>query len=285
MSRQLIERDGAAASDEAPSPPRTDHAPGARIEGRRTIVEGRSMFARVNRRPIDPSVPPIVLVHGLMVAGTSLRPLMRRLAPDWHVAAPDLPGFGASDKPDESLDITQLAQALGAWMDASGYDRVVLVGTSLGTQIAAEYAAARPDRIAGLVLIGPVMDPAARSVPRSMMRWLLELPQELSQLPIMVRDYVRGGLRRADATFRMMLDFRIEERLRSLTMPVLVLRGGWDPIVPDDWARSATALLADGRYRSLPRQAHAAAYTAPDDVADAIDTFMRVAVLERKEQP
>jgi 2-hydroxy-6-oxonona-2,4-dienedioate hydrolase len=248
------------------------------LDGRRTRVDGHSIFARIGRTEPSSAAPAVIFVPGLMVAGAFLRPAMLRLAEDYHVAAPDLPGFGASDKPDRTLTIPELADALGGWLDAQGYERAVLVGCSLGTQIVAELAAKRPEPVAGVVLLGPVMDPAARSTPKALLRWSLELPLELSQMPVMARDYARGGMGRAISTFREMLHFPIEERLPEITAPTLVLRGGWDAIVSDGWAREATAMLPDGRYRVLPRRGHSANYTAPDDFATAVRGFLRVSV-------
>lgn len=199
---------------------------------------------------------------------------MLRLAPDRPVAAPDLPGFGASDKPDHALTVPELADALGAWLDGEGYESAVLIGCSFGTQIVAELAARRPDPVAATVLLAPVMDPDARSIPKALLRWSMELPHEVHQMPITVRDFARGGLPRAVETFRMMLDFPIEERVRQMPMPTLVLRGERDRIVGEDWARRVADLLPDGRYGVLPGARHAANYSSPDEFAAAVRRFL-----------
>jgi 2-hydroxy-6-oxonona-2,4-dienedioate hydrolase len=246
----------------------------ARLVERRTDVDGVSMFALVSERTPRPGEAPLVFVQGLMVASDFLRPMLVRMGTDHVVAGPDLPGFGKSDKPGDPLDIPALAQALEGWIDAQRYARVCLVGCSLGTQIAVDLAARRPELVERLALIGPVMAPRLRSVPRALLRWQLQLPMELTQMPITVRDFARGGLRRAVATFRTMLTYRMEDRIPALTMPTLVVRGGLDPLVPQDWAAQVAAALPDGRLRVLTGHGHSVNFTAPDALAEALRGFL-----------
>jgi 2-hydroxy-6-oxonona-2,4-dienedioate hydrolase len=254
-----------------------------RLVGRRTIVDDVAIFALQSAdasralQSADASRPdaaPLVFVHGLMVASDFLRPTLVRMARDHPVAAPDLPGFGRSDKPREALGIPALATALGGWVAAQGYSRVTLVGCSLGTQVAVELAAQRPALVERLALVGPVMAPRLRSAPRALARWQLQLPMELTQMPITVRDFVRGGLGRAIATFDAMLAYPIEDRLPALSMPTLVVRGGLDPIVPQDWAAEVAAALPDGRLRVLSGHGHSVNFTAPDPLAEALRGFL-----------
>src|SRR4051794_17150643 len=83
---------------------------------------------------------PVVLVHGLGVSSRYMVPIARHLAPDLQVFAPDLPGFGWSDKPGHVLTIRQLADALAAWMSAAGLRRAMFIGNSLGCEILVELA-------------------------------------------------------------------------------------------------------------------------------------------------
>ena len=55
---------------------------------------------------------PVVLVHGLGVSADYMLPTLVQLASDFNVWAPELPGFGKSDKPAHVLDIHELADIL-----------------------------------------------------------------------------------------------------------------------------------------------------------------------------
>src|SRR3546814_13579827 len=92
-----------------------------------------------------------------------MAPLIAKLAPDFDVYAPDLPGFGKSWKPRKVLGITALADALAAWMAQLGLPPSVLVGNSLGCNILVEFAPRHAKRVKCLVLQGPSLDPNARN--------------------------------------------------------------------------------------------------------------------------
>ncbi|HEY1404550.1 MAG TPA: alpha/beta fold hydrolase, partial [Pyrinomonadaceae bacterium] len=124
-----------------------------RIESRWITVGGLRIHARVSvNLPASACDVPVVLVHGLVVSSLYMLPTAERLATFFRVFAPDMPGFGKSDKPLRALDVPELADALVAWMDAAGLVQPVLVGNSLGCQVIANVAARNPHRVAGVVL-------------------------------------------------------------------------------------------------------------------------------------
>jgi pimeloyl-ACP methyl ester carboxylesterase len=100
----------------------------------------------------------VVMIHGSGPGVTSYanwRLVIPALAEDFHVVAPDMVGFGYSDRPagvDYSLD-TWADQTLGL-MDTLGIERANLVGNSFGGGIALRIATKHPDRIDKLVLMG-----------------------------------------------------------------------------------------------------------------------------------
>jgi 2-hydroxy-6-oxonona-2,4-dienedioate hydrolase len=238
----------------------------------RATVDGREMAARAWR---GDRTPPIVLVHGLVVSSRYMVPLAEHLAPAWEVWAPDLPGFGRSDKPRRALDIRELGRVLGAWMDATGLADAVLVGNSFGCQVVAETVLQRPDLARRLVLLGPTVDPALRSVPAQLRRWRQEQKTQTRALKrIQVRDYARAGIPRAVATFRHALADRIEDKLPLLDQPTLVCRGTRDPIVEQRWAEQVTALLPHGRLAVLPGATHAVNHEQPAQTARVIRLFL-----------
>ena len=72
---------------------------------------------------------------------------------------PDLPGFGRSEKPPHILTIAGMADALADWMRVVGLKRAVILGHSLGCQVAARFAARYPEMTLGVILVSPTMDP------------------------------------------------------------------------------------------------------------------------------
>ena len=239
-----------------------------------TVVNGLRMRARVSEGWVTCG-PPIVLVHGLVVSGRYMVPLLEELARSHAVYAPDLPGFGRSEGPAGALDVAGLADALAAWMRAAGLSGAVLVGNSMGCQVIAELVLRHPGLVDKVVLQGPTMDPRARSAPQQMWRLLLDTTREPPSLvAIEGLDLLRAGLARSWRTFRYALDDPIEERLPRVRVPALVVHGSRDGISPRYWAEEVARLLPDGRLVDLPGTPHAANYSAPAQFARAVRAFL-----------
>lgn len=143
-------------------------AAAAETGGERKEVEPSSRWARVDglwmhyRTAGEVAIatrPAVVLVHGLVVSSRYMVPTLKRLARDYRVYAPDLPGFGESEKLPDSLDVPRLSSALSAWMDAVGLKQAALVGNSMGCQVIVHLAARRPELVEQVVLQAPTMDP------------------------------------------------------------------------------------------------------------------------------
>jgi 2-hydroxy-6-oxonona-2,4-dienedioate hydrolase len=235
-----------------------------------------TIHARVSATPPRHPGPVLVLVHGLVISSLYMVPTAVRLAPLYPVYAPDLPGFGKSRKPDETLSIAALADALAAWLKALRLARVVLIGNSLGCQIIADFATRHASHLVAAVLAGPTMDRHARSAPRQIGRWLLDWTLERPSLALAhVRDYYEAGLLRALQTLRFALDDPIEEKLHCLAVPTLVVRGARDAIVPQRWTEEVTSRLPDGRLKVIPGAPHVVNYTTPLEFTRIVHGFLQ----------
>ena len=102
---------------------------------------------------------PVVLVPGWGCGAWIFHDILPHLAlSGFHAMAVELKGHGLSDKPDDKHEYTNDAMRdhLAEIVDALGLDRTHMIGHSMGAAIAAELAAAEPERISSLVLAGPV---------------------------------------------------------------------------------------------------------------------------------
>jgi pimeloyl-ACP methyl ester carboxylesterase len=239
----------------------------ARLESRWTVVAGRRIYARVATEPIVPLAaygPPLVLVHGLLISSRYMVPTARRLGAFCRVYVPDMPGFGQSDDPPETLAVPGLTDALVQWMDATGLERVAFLGNSFCCQVIADLAVRYPARVTRAILVGPTVDPHARTVHQQIGRWLLDTTREPPVMaPILLRDLVFGGFGRLLRTFRWALEDRIDQKLPAMGMPTLVVRGTADPIAPQRWCEEAARRLPCGRLIVIPGAAHAVNYNSP----------------------
>jgi 2-hydroxy-6-oxonona-2,4-dienedioate hydrolase len=238
-------------------------------------VEGLLMHARVAVDPAPSSALPLVLVHGIGVASRFMVPVAEALAPYHRVYAPDLPGFGKSEKTAGALSLAELTDALAGWTRAIRLESAAFLGNSFGCQIVVDLALRYTELVERLVLQGPTMDPQARTAWQQIARLLRNSRHEpLSHGLISAREYPRCGLRRLIKTFRYALDDRIEEKLPHARMPALVVRGSRDPIVPQRWAEEATQLLPMGRLAVIPGAPHTVVYDAPLDLARVVRPFL-----------
>jgi pimeloyl-ACP methyl ester carboxylesterase len=135
---------------------------------------------------------------------------------------------------------------------------VVLVGHSSGTQVAAMVAREVP--VTRLVLGSPTIDPAYRSVPRVVARWLIDGTREPSSLGRQeFPEWRQAGLRRIRVLLRSMLRHPLEDLVTGVTCPVTVVRGERDPMCTPAWAASLGDALV-----TVPGLPHAFPYQVPD---------------------
>jgi 2-hydroxy-6-oxonona-2,4-dienedioate hydrolase len=233
------------------------------------------MHARVGGEGI--SGTPVVLVHGMVISGRYMVPTAEELAPLCPVYAIDLPGYGDSVKPLTILALSELADALAAWMDAMRFSSAHLVANSFGCQVLAEFALRHARRVDRLVFQGPTVDPKARTLGKQLIRLLRNTPSEAGGLGwITIVDYVKAGMRRIRATMRMAIEDRIEDKLPRIAAPTLVVRGGNDPLVPQEWADEVVRRLPRGELRVLPGLGHTINYTAPKEFVGAMRPFLHL---------
>jgi pimeloyl-ACP methyl ester carboxylesterase len=117
--------------------------------------------------------PPIVLVHGLGDEADTWRGVLPALAARGRRAvAPDLPGFGRSDKPRRAYTLDFYTDTLLALLDVLGFAEVILAGHSLGAIICHWTALRAPERVARLVLVSGSLVAQARGLDLTTMAYL-----------------------------------------------------------------------------------------------------------------
>ncbi len=119
------------------------------------VVEGVSVHYQ---EAGDPNAPVMLLIHGFASSNLVWSKVLLELAEaGFRVIAPDLLGYGYSDKP-KQLDytITRQAQMISDLMQQLEIETAIVVGSSYGGAVAATIALDRPELVAKLVLVGAV---------------------------------------------------------------------------------------------------------------------------------
>ncbi len=96
---------------------------------------------------------PVLLLHGFAETSHMWLPLIAKLAPTHTVIAPDLRGYGDSEKPPTGYGKKAMAMDIHALMDSLGDRRIELVGHDIGLMVAYAYAAQYPDEVERIVLM------------------------------------------------------------------------------------------------------------------------------------
>ncbi|WP_245259370.1 alpha/beta hydrolase [Methylobacterium sp. 77] len=249
-----------------------------RLAARQIRVDGRMMHARVSVDVVPDDRLPVILVHGLGMSSRYMIPLARHLAPHFEVYAPDLPGFGLSEKPRRPLTVRELAEALATCMHAVGVKRAAFIGNSLGCEVLVELALTHPQLVDRLVLQGPTPDPEARNLVRQILGFFAIAPFERWSLAwVAFADYSRSGIRRYVLTLRSMVDNRIGEKALQVRQPTLVVWGTRDYIVPRAFVMKLAASLPQGRLAVIPGAAHGINYSHPEAFTAILLPFLLAA--------
>ena len=216
---------------------------------------------------------PFVLLHGIGMGRSVYIDFVSHL--DGRVIAMDLPGFGEAPEPERTLTMARHADLVAAWLRRERVTDAVIVGHSMGSQIAAELAARHPTLVTGLVLAGPTVDSASRSIRVQASLLLRDL---IGERPLVLwrgaREYLRGGphlLRKMRAT----IAHEPEDAYRRIGCPVLVLRGERDPMSTDEWCRSILDLIPGSRLDTIPDHGHGTLISDPGPAAEIVMDFRR----------
>lgn len=226
---------------------------------------------------------PVVLIHGSgpgVSAWANWRPVLPELARRFRVLAPDMLGFGFTERPAAirySLEIW--LEHLFALLDAEGLQQVHLVGNSFGGAIALAAAIRRPERVGRLVLMGSVgvPFPISNGLDRvwgyqpslASMRELLDLfahdrglvNDELAELRYQAS--IRPGVQESFAAMfpaprqRWVDALASEERdIRSLPHEVLIIHGREDRVIPVSNALRLLELIERAQLHLFGRCGH-----------------------------
>jgi pimeloyl-ACP methyl ester carboxylesterase len=217
--------------------------------------------------------PTVVFVPGLG-EGDYMAPHGRVLARHWRVLVPDMPGFGRTRAPRRLRSVAEFAEALTGFLRATVDRPAFVVASSFGAQIAIAAAEAGAP-IEAMVLVSPTYDSRARSVLGQLRRWLPTMFVEPPTLALgLAKSYFHCGVRTPIIAFLAGLHDRPEERLGSVDVPTLIVRGARDHIVSAAWADQLAAAGRRTQVATIRGFAHTLDYSAPDQLGAVTIPFL-----------
>lgn len=242
---------------------------------RRTTVRGRAAVYGEAGRDEEGGGTPVVFLHGWALSDRTYRTALGGLARAGHtVVAPALPGFrGTAPLPGAELSLGGYADWLADFLETVDLPGpVTLVGHSFGGAVAIKCAHDHPERVARLVLVNSVGgatwsdEGRIRAMSdRSLGDWGVHLgiellsPRGLTRVaPVIVEDAVRHALLRPATVWRVgrlvrEADLGVElEELKRRRLPVVVLWGKQDTVLPWACAESLIEALGDPQVVTVP---------------------------------
>ncbi|MEA2237077.1 MAG: hypothetical protein QOC81_1801 [Thermoanaerobaculia bacterium] len=220
---------------------------------------------------------PIVLLHGLGGSSDWWRHNIDVLAERYQVSAVDLVGFGRNRfflrRSNLPLRFEDIAALLARWIESSFDEPVHLAGHSMGGHIAIHLAASRPDLVRSLVLIDATGIPF-EVAPGAHIESLAMPHGWRTFLLILARDLFRAGPTAIAVAFARLLRDDARPLLSKLTMPVLLVWGEHDPLVPLTYARQMLALVPHAQLRVIPRAGHIPMWENPRAFNEALLSFL-----------
>ncbi|MFD5214078.1 alpha/beta fold hydrolase [Microbacterium sp. NPDC058345] len=215
---------------------------------------------------------PIVLLHGIGMGRSVYVDLTDRLS--GRIIGLDLPGFGEAPEPRRTLTMERHADLVAAFLRDRGITDAVALGHSMGCQIAAELAARHPDVVSALVLAGPTVNTAARSIRAQAGYLLIDI---MGERPLVLwrgaREYLRGGphlIRK----MRAMIVHEAQQAYARVRIPVLVVRGQRDPVAPMTWCREIVDAIPGARFEEIPDHGHGTLISDSGATAEKIRAFV-----------
>lgn len=255
--------------------------------------------------------PAVVLLQGGMLDSSTLtwRHTLEALPPRFRVFAPDLPGYGRSEKPAAPYSTAYYVEFLERLLDVLGLPQAHVFGSSMSGAVALGLALRAPARVASLVLSG-----AYGWQPRLPLHEIAYVLARVPGLAVLVRRVLRQGpgvmrlalrtavadparittdlvddaaegIARAGQLRAFFVWLRSEVRphdlrtnfaddLYRLTQPVLILHGGHDWLMPPRYARRAAGRLPNARLHLFPDAGHLVPRECPAAVNRLVIDFL-----------
>jgi pimeloyl-ACP methyl ester carboxylesterase len=237
----------------------------------------------------------VVLIHGYPLDHTAMSDIAELIAGSHRIVNPDLRGFGRSAPAlDGDLSMERHADDIAAIMDAEGIDSAAIVGLSMGGYVALAFAERHRSRVAGLGLIGAKTEPdtpEGRAGRDAQAAQILEhgrssIVQGLTGAllapgaPPMLRGRLRTMIEetRYETYVAALAGMRDrpdrQDVVAGLDVPVAVVVGAHDPLVPADMASHIAEGARAGSVTVVPDAGHLVTMERPGAVVGGLASVL-----------
>jgi pimeloyl-ACP methyl ester carboxylesterase len=258
------------------------------------------------------SGPALLLIHGVGDKSASWESVHAKLAQRFTVIAPDLLGHGESDKPRGDYSLPAFANGMRDLLAVLGIERVTVVGHSFGGGVAMQFAYQYPQLVERIVLVsaGGVADDVSFALRLAAMPLgsealaMVRLPGALPAMRLVGRavqtlmgstkfgrdavDTVRllegfkdpSALSAFARTLRSVVDGRgqfvtmLDRSYLVESVPVQVIWGQEDPVIPVSHAHTAHEAMPGSRLEIFENSGHVPHHDHPDRFVEVVERFI-----------
>jgi len=257
------------------------------------------------------SGPALLLLHGLACDHTTWAPIIESLSKRYTVIAPDLLGHGRSDKPRADYSVGGYANGMRDLLTLLGIDKVTVVGHSLGGGVAMQFAYQFPERTSRVILVspgglGPEVTPVIRAVSmpgfhaamgvltmpvlrhvgvvgmKALSKTGIPHTRDLDEVSAIFENFKDPKFRAAIAhVVRAVIDWRgqivtmADRAYLTEAMPMCLIWGDDDSVIPHSHARRIAALAPQTRVQILPNAGHFPHKDHPERFVKIVNDFIR----------
>lgn len=242
--------------------------------------------------------PPLVLLHGANTNACLWFPVMGKLAEHFTVIAPDIVGYGESDKPRRApYDLPYFARWLAGFTQALGYQKIIPVGTSKGGVIALQLALDYPPLVEKMALVGtgglgkvhmPTglkwallwwhLFPSKRTLARVRKFNKRQVVTEQSELFGRYRMLIlksRGGKQVFFKSARKVTRVLPDDELKRIIQPTLLIWGDEDIVFPREVMQRGVDLMQNARLEVVHAAEHIVFYDQPAEFNHILLAFLQ----------
>jgi pimeloyl-ACP methyl ester carboxylesterase len=236
----------------------------------------------------SPAAAPLLYMHGHGLGNLWLE-FHQSLARNFHVFAPDIPGFGLTERPDWMRDMSDYILYFRDLLDELGLHKAIVVGHSLGGWMAAELAVWYPERVEKLVLsnsagIRVKGTPIANIFAMNPQELLMTLFDDFSAAAPLIpaefnTDYLLSQYRQlttlASLAWNPAYDPRLERRLERIACPTLIVWGQNDRLIPPVYGDAFHRLIAHSELVKLEGTGQMPMFEKPAEWCNVIYKFLQ----------
>ena len=236
----------------------------------------------------------LILIHGLGASAERWEHVIPNFAKDYRVIVPDLIGFGQSDKPTLDYTTEYLGKFIKKFLDHIDVNKVSIIGSSLGGQVAIDFTYANPSKVDKLVLVSPsgIMKHSTPALDAYIMAAMYpndDSAEYAFQIMSGQKDIDENTVKRFVERMKLpnakmafmstLLGLKdaelISQKLSAINSPTLIVWGEKDPVIPIKYASSFISGINDCRFVKMLGCGHTPYVEKPDKFYQAVSDFLK----------